>query len=191
MTIQTPVGQITLLTVTLVLAACTTPGSTPLSTAQDLHRSAPRQDWTLPRLAAAWLLDNCGTTETNRLDDKVRRHGRALEPFFALAARRGPAPALRRDNQAAAAARFEAAQLALASAETFGLDQQTLAELRSQNRQQYLARVARNFDLAYRSQAIKGLGLVGTTTAQDLLQKIASNPDSPLQGTARDALAGN
>lgn len=141
-----------------------------------------------PDLAQTWLLNNCGIDDLSVLVAELRDRAAELEPLFLDAVRAGPPDDLTRSVADAAQRRFSAGLRELAEGESFGLSDDDRAALKTRDPEAYVERVRANFDIAYRSQAVLGLGIVGSEETRAFLQEMAADDESRLQSSARRAL---
>ena len=137
--------------------------------------------------ATHWLLNDCGLQSTLRAQLQAAKSP-ALETFFLDALQNGPDASQIADFEKEANRRYDQRQQALKRPEGLGLSPQDIMEARKLSREDFLTQEKKDFDLRYRSQAVAGLGLTGGNKATSELQRIAKDPKSPLQTSARAAL---
>jgi hypothetical protein len=134
-----------------------------------------------------WLEHECGV---GARED----HGAALRAIPGLtsgvlieAYNRGPSPELERAHAAAFAQAYAARNAALAQ-EGALFDPADLERLRSVTREEYVARRLGQARLNYRTNAVRGLGVVGGEDALRVLNAIAADAQSPMRAAAQAAI---
>ena len=138
------------------------------------------------RIVATWLSQDCGVDERSRLLDQIKALGTKLEPVFWEAYREGPKEKNVAQFRERLARQYEERQARL---EDIGPDlfgKEETQRLLSVTRSQYVSRELEQYQYRYRSAALTGLGVVGTQL--DGLEKIATDKNDPLQGTAQEAV---
>ncbi len=141
-----------------------------------------------PGLALRWLLHRCETGEEGALQKEVRAYRAALEPVFIEAVQRGPARKLVGDVRRNAARQFQQRRRLLTTGEGLGFDAPSLDLARQVTQKGFVDQAERDFVISYQSQAVAGLGITAGEPARQLLRKLAADPASPLQSSARRAL---
>ena len=135
-----------------------------------------------------WLLNTCGVGEADAPVQELRRHGSVAVPFLLRAFEQGPdAQALAQLIQVADQ-RFDRRQELLARGTGLGLTTAQLALARQVTRADYRAQVRADFVHQYRSEAVRALAVVGGADAIELLERVASDADSPFRAAAQAAL---
>ena len=140
------------------------------------------------KAAQTWLLKDCDVGEQDQLSVILRKYKDQLEPFFTNALNAGPDAQLLAKVEQAASARFDLRQEALKTGRGLGVSAEGLAAARKMTRQEYIAGEKENFVTSYKSGAVAALGVVGGDNARAVLSALAADVNSPLQGTARQAL---
>jgi hypothetical protein len=137
---------------------------------------------------ATWLLKACDVAEQDQLSAVLRKFKQQFEQFFLNALNDGPPPQLLTEQEAEASRRFDLRQEALKTGKGLGLSAAELRAARMITREQYLAREKEDFVISYRSRAVGGLGVVGGDKGKAVLVALAADQNSPLQGSAQQAL---
>lgn len=135
-----------------------------------------------------WLLGNCSVEEADSLEKQLRAFDTQLEPAFLEAFEKGPNTSLISEVEQAAAKRFDQRQALLKSGSVAGLSKEDIDAARSVSREQFIAQAKQDFVTRYKSQALLGLGIVGSDKAQEVLQQVARDEKSPLRGSAQEGL---
>jgi len=135
-----------------------------------------------------WLLKACDIGEQGQLSAVLRKFKPQFEIFFLNALNNGPSPQLLMENEAAASRRFDLRQEALKTGKGLGLSEADLQAARMTTREQYLAHEREDFVVSYKSRAVGGLGVVAGEKGKTALQALAADQNSPLQGSAQQAL---
>lgn len=138
----------------------------------------------------AWLQRDCTVGASPSEVARLRALPAPATTAALLEAHRlGPSPELERTFTAAFDAAFQARSdtLAREGAKLFGAED--AARLGAVDRNAYVGRRLAQARLNYRTNAVLGLGATGAREAAPLLQKIAADPNDPLQAAGRQALA--
>ena len=135
-----------------------------------------------------WLLNTCGVGEGDAPVQELRRHGTAAVPFLLRAFEQGPDVEALDQLTRVADQRFDRRQELLARGTGLGLTTAQLALARQVTRPEYSAQVRADFVHQYRSEAVRALAVVGGADAIELLQRVASDADSPFRAAAQAAL---
>jgi len=149
------------------------------------QESNPFINMSVEALAETWLSRNCGVDDEPLLEIAVTSNGTALQPAFLSAWREGPPEALQRENREAASTRFERNRTALQDPESLGLSTENLERAKSQTEDAYVSRAVENFDIAYRSQALRGLYFAGGAEGRQILEQASVDTGSPFSDAAR------
>ena len=160
-----------------VLALGLLTGAAPAQTLTDEARA----------IASRWLLSACdlGGSAAQELR---RIASPALEVFLLEALIRGPDFAQSAELEQAASRRFEQRMQTLQRGEVRGLSREDIEQALKVSKQDFLAQEKNDFALRYKSQAVAGLGVIRSVKARPELQRLASDPKSPLQTSAKEAL---
>ena len=137
-------------------------------------------------LVNTWLSQNCGVDERLPLQDQIKTLGTKLEPVFWEAYRQGPKEQNVVQFREQLARQYEERQARLTDIGPDLIGKEDTQRLLSVTRSQYVSRELEQYENRYRSAALTGLGIVGTQP--DGLEKIATDKNDPLQGTAQEAL---
>jgi len=137
---------------------------------------------------ATWLLKACDVAEQDQLSAVLRKFKQQFEQFFLSALNDGPPAQLLAEQAAEASRRFDLRQEALKTGKGLGLSDAELKAARMVTREQYLAREKDDFVISYKSRAVGGLGVVAGDKGKAVLVALATDRNSPLQGSAQQAL---
>jgi hypothetical protein len=152
----------------------------------------PRAFAQLPAVAQSagdtWLMKACDLGETDQLSPVLRKFKSQFELFFLNALDNGPAPQILKQVEAAASKTFDLRQAALKAGKGLGLSEADLQAARIITREQYLAHEKTNFVVSYKSRAVGGMGVVAGEKGKAVLRTLAADRNSPLQGSAQQAL---
>lgn len=140
-------------------------------------------------IAARWLWYDCSVGDGQQLPTQVVRAAASIESLFMAAYRDGPADKDLAEVEGALRARFAARNATLAS--DIGLGKEELDRARKTTEKAFVVRGLADAVAGYRSQALLGLGLVGSDSARATLTGVASDPASPFKSTAARALGSN
>ena len=141
------------------------------------------------RIAAArWLTKDCQAGEQYRLSDILAKYKTQLEPFFLTLLNSGPDAQTLASADSAASKRFETRQASLKTGNGTGLSPADLQAARQVTRDQYLAAERDDFVVGYKSKAAAALGVVAGDQGKAALRAILQDGNSPLYGTAQEAL---
>ena len=150
--------------------------------------SARAQDTDVDATVRRWLLNTCGVGEADAPVQELRRHGTVAVPFLLRAFEQGPDADALAQLIPVANQRFDRRQELLARGTGLGLTTAQVALARQVTRADYRAQVRTDFVHQYRSEAVRALGVVGGADAIELLERVASDTDSPFRAAARAAL---
>lgn len=139
-------------------------------------------------LVQTWLVKNCDIGEEQMLEQDLRQLGIRLEPAFLEALKDGPDAKLLSDFDEASGKRFDQRQELVKAGVGLGLGGEDLEAARKVTREDFITQEREDFILRYKSQALAGLGIVGGAKARGVLQGLARDEKSPLQGSAAQAL---
>jgi len=137
-------------------------------------------------IALHWLWLDCGQGDEKELRLQVGRAAKALEPVFVAAYRDGPPADEVEQIQGALRVRFSARKATITTG--VGLSKGDLERALRLDQKEFVARGVADATASYRSQALLGLGLVGSETALATLETVAADPTSPFRPTATRAL---
>jgi hypothetical protein len=135
---------------------------------------------------ATWLHQDCGVDELQGLQNRLQRLGLPLEPVFWEAYRLGPTEEERRIFREQSRQRYQERQSHL---KTFGerlFGKEETAQLVNAPEEQYVQRRLDDYVNRYKTAALAGLGIVGTSPSA--LLPIAEDDKNPAQGAAKEAL---
>jgi len=136
-----------------------------------------------------WMLASCIGGDERELAASLRQYAQPLTSAFQQAIAQGPSAAELADVRTGAEARYaERAKFPLSEFRIAGVSEQDLARFNRVSRQEYVDDQVKRFAAGYRSNAVAGLGVIGTPAARAQLTRIAGNPRDPLAAAAREAL---
>jgi hypothetical protein len=138
-------------------------------------------------VALRWLLNDCGLS-SSVAEDLRKIANPALEAFLIEALKQGPDAAQSAELEKAASQRYEQRTQTLQRGEVRGLSREDIEQALKVSRQDFLAREINDFVVRYKSQAVAGLGIIGSAKARTELQRLAGDEKSPLQTSAQEAL---
>jgi hypothetical protein len=134
-------------------------------------------------VAQSWLLRTCDLGSDEALA-RMRAEEDEVDKVLLAAFREGPPAAILEEVAEAARERFALRRRALAAPEAVGLARSDLSRARRVTEREYVERALHSLRLGYRTQALRGLLALRPDIALPLLSREASDPDSPLRGTA-------
>ena len=138
-----------------------------------------------------WMLASCIGGDERALAESLRRYPQPLTSAFGQALAAGPSAEELAAVRAGAEARYESrAKFPLSEFRIAGVSDEDLARFNRVARSEYVDDQVKRFADGYRSNALAGLGVIGTPDARAQLERIAGNREHPLAGAAREALKG-
>lgn len=138
-----------------------------------------------------WMLASCIGGDERALAESLRRYPQPLTSAFGQALAAGPSAEELAAVRAGAEARYESrAKFPLSEFRIAGVSNEDLARFNRVARSEYVDDQVKRFADGYRSNALAGLGVIGTPDARAQLERIAGNREHPLAGAAREALKG-
>lgn len=159
--------------------------------------SAQAQQQTFPRLQALPLSSRDALTNWLQRDCSVGLTGNATESLIAIpgvneavlieAYQQGPAPELDRTFTAAFDQAYKERNVTLAQEGAELLGPEDTTRLLGVSRDDYVKRRIEDARLNYRTNAVHGLGAIGSEAALALLAPIATDPADPLRSAAQAA----
>jgi hypothetical protein len=139
-------------------------------------------------IVSRWLLSSCGVGDEAVTAAALQALGEPASDALLEAFDAPPDPAVERDIVRAAADRFAQSRAWIRQAARAGLTDATRAALLAVDPSTYVGSALDDFTFQLRSQALRGLGIVGGQRAIVRLQQIAMDTTSPLATVARRAL---
>lgn len=139
-------------------------------------------------LVVTWLHRDCGAAEKLALEKKLIAIGPSLEPVFWEAFRLGPT---RKDVEAdtgAFASRYADRQSWLTQFGDVQMGKEETARQLAIPQKQYVDREVLQASESYKTQAVAGLGLIGTRQSEAELSRIADDARNGAQIAAQEAL---
>ena len=139
-----------------------------------------------------WMLASCIGGDERVLADSLRQYPQPLTRAFQQAIQTGPSAAELAAVRAGAEQRYAARQkFPLSEFRIAGVSEEDLARFNRVTRQQYVDDQVKRYTDGYRSNAVAGLGVIGSPEARAQLERIARNSRDPLAPAAREALKSN
>ena len=137
-----------------------------------------------------WLLNSCGVGDDNVATQQLRVLGEQARASFIQAFAAGPAEALVREVAVHTESRYAKRQALLQRGTGLGLSPEHLAAARSVTRTEFVNRATTDFVQQYRTEALRGLAVVGGEDARAFLRTIADDETSEFRVVASLALEG-
>lgn len=157
-----------------------------LAQAENVYLNLPTAE-----LAEVWLQRTCGVDDEPLVRLAIAARAAELAPVFRRAVVSGPGADDIARIEEAAARRFEARESVLRDApELTGLAAEALEGARAQTREDFVERSRDSYVVGYRTQALIGVRIADPQGSRGMLEELAKDSDSPLQGTARTLLRG-
>ena len=143
-------------------------------------------------IVAEWLYSDCGAQDGGRLSLAIADLGDAVEPVFWEAYDLGPRPSSVEASIAQIQKQYNQRQAYL-RADTLDtiLSPDDVADLLSVTLEEYQAHELERIRVGYKTAALLGLAIVGTTGRRALLERLAGDPESPYQVAAQQVLDSN
>jgi len=136
-----------------------------------------------------WMLTSCIGGDEKALADSLRQYPQPLTKAFQQAITTGPSAAELASVRSGAEQRYADRQkFPLSEFRIEGVSREDLARFNSVSRQQYVDDQVKRFAAGWRSNAVSGLGVIGTPEGRAQLERIARNRSDPLAPAAREAL---
>lgn len=136
-----------------------------------------------------WMLASCIGGDEQALAASLRQYPQPLTKAFQQALTTGPSSAELAAVRAGAEQRYATREkFPLSEFRIEGVSREDLARFNSVSRQQYVDDQVQRFAAGWRSNAVAGLGVIGTPEARAQLERIAANRRDPLASAAREAL---
>jgi hypothetical protein len=134
---------------------------------------------------ARWLGTSCTVKIEQQLEEDLKRHGAALEPYLIEAFRNGPPKERAERIVAVAGKQYEM----VAKADRDGKEDEGGGEVRESgvtpfSRTWLVDRVRTNFEESYRIAALTGLGVTAGREGLKLLEEVAGDSKSPFRAEA-------
>ncbi len=158
-----------------------------IATAQEENRFLKMS---VAELAQTWLLRNCGTEEEALLEVAIVRQAVELNPIFVDAWRQGPDQESVDETRKQARERFDRGRVALQDPEGLGLSAEDARRAQERTAEAFVGRAVSTFETGCRSQALRGLYLVGGEQGRRILEDVANDAQSEYAVTARLILSG-
>lgn len=136
-------------------------------------------------VAQTWLLRNCGIDDEPLLELAIARNAEELAPLFLSAWEEGPAQELVREVREGARGRFDRNRATLQDAEGLGLSAEDAERAAARSADDFVDRAVKSFEVGYRSQALRGLYLVGGEEGRQLVEQVAGGEESAFKEIAR------
>jgi len=139
-------------------------------------------------LVLDWLNGNCGVGEQSKLEQQLKAIGARLEPVFWEVYRLGPTRQELRNDSAAVIKRYGDRQNWLRQFGEAQMGREETARQLAIPAKQYIDREVGQYAERYKTAALAGLGLIGTSRSERELIRIAGDEKNPAQTAAREAL---